>query len=197
MRVLVSLACAFAFFFWFAMGAEAQRFLRPARPCPPTGCPIVTGPSSASLPAEMPAREPSWQTLETDDSQSPPPATVLEALPGTGSKSPTGLLSPKVTHSLDPATMHEIRELFKAKLGPQTVPITLPMEAGTSERLSRILMILEACVWLAGGMLGISGAGKLSPLAVLLGNGLRSVLPAPLPPSALTPAAPSSPGVNP
>lgn len=197
MRALVSLVCAVAFFLCSASSGEAQLFRKWTPPCKGVSCPTVIGPSSVSPQAVQHVPVPWLQTSEVEDSVSPRPNIALEPLAGTGSKSPTSLLSPKVTHSVDAATMDAIKALLKQSSEPRPVPISLPMADATSERFSRLLMLLEAVAWLAGGILGISGVGKLGPLVALVANGLRSVLPAQSPAPATPTTAHSSPQVNP
>lgn len=198
MRVLVTFICAVAFFLCLSPSrAEAQRLVRRVQPCPPAGCLIVTTPSAESQPEAAPAPQPWLLTSEADDTHSQPPDTALEPVAGTGSKSPTSLLAPKVVHGIDPATFAQLKELLQNRSGPQSVSIGLPMDPATMERSSRLLMILEWCAWLAGALLGHSAVGKLGPLGALLANGLRSAIPAPLPAPAPTPVAPSLPAPNP
>lgn len=182
--------------------ADARPFLR-LRACPPGGCQVVNqptpppaiGPLPESKGEDRPVPQPWLEPVQTDDTSSQPPPIALDPLPGTGSRLPIGPKVPdQITHKLDPAAIAAIMEALKgSSLPKQPVAISLPVEAETSQRLSRILMILEALAWLGGVTFGGSAVGKFLPLVARLVNGLQSSLPAQSPPSATTPAAPSSP----
>lgn len=193
MRVILAASFAGAFFLVSISPLDARLFRRTMLSCSPVSCPNATTRWSESPHRERPALEPLFPNSQTGDALSSPQGTVLEALPGTGSRSPTSLLGPKVVHNIDPATMKEIREILQAKREPQTAAISLPMEAAISERCSRILMILEVLAWLAGATLGSSAIGRLGPLGALLANGLLSVVRPPSRPPATTRVEPSSP----
>lgn len=186
--------------------AVAGPFLRLRSTCPPQGCapplvretpsPTFTTPSPESKPEAIPAPQPWLLNSPTEDFSSLQPDTVLEPVEGTGSKSPTGPLGilPKipgtVNHSIDPATLDKVKEILSQK--PQPVTIGPVLDQETSQRLSRILMVSEWLLWLAGGIFGGSAVGKVLPLVARVVDGLRSAIPAPSPVVSPTPAAPSS-----
>lgn len=184
-------------------GGEADArpfFLR--RACPPGGCqvinqttpPPVIGPLPESKGEALPVPQPWLEPVQTEDTFSQLPPIVLDPLPGTGSRLPIGPKVPdQITHKLDPAAIAAIMEALKgSSLPKQPVAISLPVEAETSQRLSRILMILEALAWLGGVTFGGSAVGKFLPLVARVVSGLQSSLPVQSPTSATTPAAPSS-----
>jgi len=133
-----------------------------------------------------------------DGSSSQPPGTALEPVPGTGLKLPIGPKVPdKITLQPDAQTLELLKKLLSnTPQGPQAVPITLPIDQPTSDRLSRILMILEWLLLLGGAAFGTSSVGKLIPLAARLVNGLQYATQAPSPTPPPTPADPSSPPAN-
>jgi len=162
-----------------------------SQPIPPP----VTGPSPESKEVDHPVQQP-WLLLDQTELISlQQPDTALEPVPGTGSKLPIGGKLPgEIGLKLDPATLDALKKLLAGtSLPSQPVPITLPVEPQTSERLSRILMILEGLAWLGGVTFGGSFLGKLLPLVVQVANGLRSAIPAPLPAPQPIAAATSSP----
>lgn len=161
-----------------------------------TTSPIATIPCAESKPEAIHVQQPWLLTSETESTSSLQPDTVLEGVPGTGSRLPIGpsaaLLGTKVTHGLDSETFVKLKELLSQK--PQAVPISLPaMDAETSQRLSRILMVSEWLLWLGGAIFGTSGIARFGPLVVRVVDGLRSVIPAPLPASGTIPGASSLP----
>lgn len=204
MRVFTAFLCAtlFASCLLFSPGGEAEAgpFAR-FRSCPNGQCPIAPptdppaiGPSQESR-EEAPHVPQPWSLDEATVLTSlPPQDTVLDPVPGTGSKLLIGPKAPdQIGLKLDPALLDALKKLAGSSLQPtQPVPISLPVEAATSERLSRVLMLLEVLAWLATAMGGSSLVGKLLPLAARLAAGLPSAIPAPSPAPTPTPAAPSS-----
>lgn len=193
--VLVLFAAA-AFFFLTPMDGAGQ-LLKLRRPACPSTCPTVTGPSAGCNPLECPAPEPSLPISETESISSQRQGTALEPVQGTGSKSPTGLLGNKVTHTLDAESIRSLRDLLSQKPAPAQAAITLPMEPATSERLSRLLMLAEALLWLATAIGGGSAVGRFGPLALQVVRGLLSAVQPPSPPPTATPTATSSNPTNP
>jgi len=149
-----------------------------ARPCNPENR-IVIGPCVESREETPPVPQPWLLTSVEENTFSQPPGTALEPVPGTGSRLPIGGKVPdKITIQTDQALLDAIKGALKAlPQQPAQVPITLPMEPATSERLSRISMLLETLLWLGGVMFGGSFLGKLGPLVLRVVDGLRSVTP--------------------
>jgi len=171
------------------------QMIAPSIGVPEAISPPSTMQSPESRPEDRPVQQPWLPILAEEDLCSQPPDTVLVPVPGTGLKLPIGPKVPdKITHTLDPAAIAAIKEALKGTSFPkQPVSISLPVDESTSQRLSRILMLLEALAWLGGGIFGGSAVGRFLPLVARLANGLQSALPAPSPTQATTPAAPSSP----
>lgn len=160
----------------------------------------VTTPSQESPPEGPPVPQPWLLTSEADDSYSQPPDTVLEPVQGTGSKLGIGPKLPdKITHTLDPASLEKLKEMLKAALpsGSQPVAISLPVAEETSQRLSRISMILEWLLWLGGAYFGLSKTGGALQWVVRVANGLPSAIQAASLPPQQTAAATSSAPTNP
>jgi len=136
-----------------------------------------------------------WEEELTDVTYLQPPDTALDPVPGTGSRLGIGGKIPdKIGLKLDPALLDALKKLLAGSLQPtQPVPITLPVAEETSQRLSRILMILEWLAWLGLGTGGASLAGRLGPLVARLAAGLPSAIPVASPPPQTTVAAQSSP----
>lgn len=154
---------------------------------------IVIGPCVESKEETAPVPQP-WSPISEEGSTfSQQPDTVLEPVPGTGSKLLTGPKVPdKITLTPDQALLDAIKGALKAiPQQPAQVPITLPMEPETSQRLSRISMLLEILLWLGGATFGGSFLGKLGPLVVRVVDGLRSATPAQSPTPPQTPGASS------
>lgn len=172
---------AFAFFFSLPIKADGQLLKRRLPPTSAT-CPIVTGQSAESSSAELHVPQPWLPISEADDTCSPVQATVLEPVQGTGLKSPTGLLAPRVTHSVDPEVMKAVKELLGREQRPASVNIQGLFDAEISPRSSRILTLLEALLWLASAMLGASTVGRASPLVARVVSGLLSAARGPSPP---------------
>lgn len=197
----VVLACASMLALTTGGETDAGRFFL-RRKCPPgTTCipnqptpPPVIGPLPGFKPEATPAQQPWLLISQTDDSSLPPPDTVLEPVLGTGSRLPIGGKIPdKITHILDAGTLSALKEALKgSSLQPGQVPITLPVDPSTSDRFSRILMLLEVLAWLGTGIFGGSAVGKLLPLVARLAGGLQSAIPAPSPVPTPTPVATSS-----
>jgi len=187
--VLVFLAAFVAAFFFLASVGNGQLLKRNRLPILAT-CPTDTM-RCADSPAEKPhAAEPSLPISDQESSLSQRQGTVLEPLFGTGSKSPIGVLSPKVTHQLDPESLRSLKDLLSAARPSATVPITLPVESATSDRLSRLLAILEVLSLLVGVKFGGSLVAPWLPLVQRLVSGLASAAREPSPPRSPTPGEP-------
>lgn len=215
-------ACALALGSLFAVpGANEVNagpfFLR--RGCPPGGCqtphyspspnpskdsspptlPNATGQSPGSREEMQVVPQPWLLAGQTDVTSSQQPDTVLEPVEGTGSRLGIGAKVPdKITHTLDPATIAALKDALKNSLpATPSVPITLPLDQPTTERLSRISMALELLAWLGTGIFGGSAVGKLLPLAARVANGLLSATAAASRAATQTAVAPSSQAPSP
>lgn len=200
---ITALALAVAFIL-SGGGADAGPFQR-WRSCPPGQCgvspstsPTYITPSAESKEEDIPVQQPWLLISETGASSSQPPSIALEPVPGTGSRLPIGPKIPdNIGLKIDPATLDALKKLLPTIGQPtQPVAISLPMEEATSQRLSRILMILECLAWLGAGVFGTSSLGKVLPLVAQVAAGLQSATPAPSPAASPTAAAPSSPPAN-
>lgn len=204
---VVVIVGALCFFFCSPPSSEGQLFRRRLNPCPT--CPIPTMPSAESRQEVPCVPPPSSPISEGDDTCSPQQGTVLEPVPGTGSRLPIGPPAPNVTHKLDADTSKLFKDLLhKLSDAKPSANITMPLEPETSQRLSRISMLLEVLLWLATVIGGGSTIGRALPLVAPVVRGLLSLLDAqsrnatpmpmaatvgPAPPSAaVTPAEPSS-----
>lgn len=147
---------------------------------------------------EVRVQQPSSLNYQTDGSSSQPPPTVLGPVEGTGSRLLTGLKIPdKITHNVDPEVSKKLDSLVSALQRKQEpVSISLPMEDSTSQRLSRILMILETLLYVVPGGWGLSKVGPFIRLAARLVAGLPSALKEPSPALPPTNAIPSSTQVS-
>lgn len=204
MRVFTAFAAAtlFASMLLFTAGGEADAgpFAR-WRSCrngqcqaAPATAPTVIGPSAESKGEDHPVPQP-WLLDDSMELTSlPPQDTVLEPVPGTGSKLLIGPKAPdQIGLKLDPALLEALKKLLSSTGQPtQPVPISLPVGQETSDRLSRVLMLLEVLAWLGTAMGGGSLIGKLLPLAARLAAGLPSATPGQLLAPTPTPVAPSS-----
>lgn len=167
-------------------------------PCNQATCPIAIGQLPASREEMQAVQQPWYINGETENLSSQQPDTVLEPVPGTGSRLGIGGKVPdKITHTLDPATIAALKEALKNAL-PTTpsVPISLPMEPATTERLSRISLALEILAWLGAATFGSSTIGKALPLVARVASGLLSASAAASQAAMQTAAAPSSTAVN-
>lgn len=158
-------------------------FFRPRCNGPSCSSSTTTSPPATTPLPEFKEQDPlvpqPWLlTSEAEDTCSQQPDTVLVPLEGTGSKLLTGPKIPdKITHNLDADTMKKLEDLLKAtSQNKAQVPISLAMEAATSERLSRISMLLEWLLWLGGGVFGMSSIGRVLPLVARLAAGLPSAI---------------------
>lgn len=126
---------------------------------------------------QSPAQGQSLPTSAEGGTLSQQQGTVLVPVEGTGSLLPIGGKVPStITHTVDPAALAKIEALMGSLLKRQdAVPITLPLDQATSDRLQRILMVLEWLLWLGGGVFGMSSAGKLLPWVVRVAGGLQSI----------------------
>jgi len=138
-------------------------------------CPNITGPC-AELPMDDPVVPQPWLHGELmGDSFSPVQATVLDPVPGTGSAFGIGAKKPNPESPQKDNAEKAILDLLRKPglLGKPEVAITLPLEEQTSQRLSRISLIVEILLWLLGGSAGMTLGGKLLPLVARLVSGLR------------------------
>lgn len=172
--LLVPLVAA-AFFFCSMAESEACRRRSRAARCQ-TAYPLVTGPCVESATEATGVPQPSCPSCPMVEPFLPQPHIALDPLPGTGSKSPTGVLNPKVEHKIDPDTMKQLKELLNLKLQPGPVHITPQLEDATTQRISRISQIVEGLLWLGSVMLGGSLLSKLGPWVAPVARGLLSVL---------------------
>jgi len=160
----------------------------------PTPSPSVTTPLRASKEEEVPVQQPWLLGSQTDDTCSLQPDTALEPIEGTGSKLPIGLKVPeKITHQVDAETLKKLDALVAAlSQKQQPVAISLPVTEETSQRSSRLLMILEWLLYVGGAYFGLSKVGGSLPWVARLVAGLPSALKDASQTPAQTPAATSS-----
>lgn len=156
--------------------------------------PIFTMQSRESKPEERPVQQPWLLNSQTAGTSSLQPDTALEPIEGTGSKLPIGPKVPdRITHQLDPETQKKIDALVAALSRKQEpVAINLPITDETSQRSSRLLMILEWLLYAGAGFFGLSKAGPFIQLVARVVAGLPSVLKEPLPGQTQVPQATSS-----
>ena len=202
---------AAAFFFSAPPQVEAQRvrygppiYLEPYQmiPCqpmypsspatlPPT-CPNVTGQPVESKPEELPVQQPWYLSGTTDEQFLQAPPIALDPLPGTGLKLPIGVGPSKISHELSEPTIAKLKEILGQLRPPQQVPITLPLEAETTQRLSRISLLVEVLLYVLGAAGGASILGRFGPLAALVVRGLQLANQERSKESPMTPVAQSS-----
>lgn len=145
-----------------------------------------------------PVQQPWLLTSVTDDSFSQQPDTVLEPVPGTGSRLGIGPKVPdKITHVLDPETLKKISDLLTAtSSAKQPVAITLPVTDATSQQWSRILTALEWLLYVGGVFFAGSKVGPVLQLVARVASGLPSAIAAqssaPTPTAAATSSTPAS-----
>jgi len=148
----------------------------------------------ASKEEEVPVQQPWLLGSQTDDTCSLQPDTALEPIEGTGSKLPIGLKVPeKITHQVDAETLKKLDALVAVlSQKQQPVAISLPVTEETSQRSSRLLMILEWLLYVGGAYFGLSKVGGSLPWVARLVAGLPSALKDASQTPAQTPAATSS-----
>jgi hypothetical protein len=150
----------------------------PAMTVAATASPIFTMQSPASKPEEAPVPQPWLLNSVTANISSQQPDTALEPVEGTGSKLPIGPKVPdKITHTLDAETLKKIEALL-AGMSRKTEPVSihLPITDETSQRSSRLLMVLEWLLYAVAGYFGLSKVGPFMQLVVRVASGLPSAL---------------------
>lgn len=180
-------------------GASCQT-LTPIIEVPETTSPIATMQSPESRQEDHPVQQPWLLISGEDDICLQAPDTALEPLPGTGLKLPIGPKAPdKTTVSIDPASLDSLKKIVDILSSSNKAPvaISLPIEAETSQRLSRISMILEWFLMLGGGYFGLSKTGGVLRLAAQVVAGLPSAIQAASQAQVPTAAATSSVPINP
>lgn len=144
----------------------------------PMPSPISIGPLHVSKQAEVHVQQPSLQDDPMVPICSQPPDTALVPIEGTGSKLPIGPKVPdKITHTLDEASIKKLKELVKECMPKQEPVVIHPLVTDeTSQRLSRLLMILEWLPYVVGGIWGTSKAGPFLQWVARVAAGLPSAL---------------------
>jgi len=154
----------------------ARSPVRPATQETPDHIPTGTVALQESPTEAIHVPQPWLEPVRTGQQFLPVQDTVLEPVPGTGSKLPIGGGSkiPDLLKQLD-----ALKKQIEGATGggsalKPTVDINLPLPDGTSQQLSRVLTLVEGLLWLLATLGGSSLAGKLLPLVARVASGLQS-----------------------
>jgi len=128
--------------------------------------------------APLLVQQPLLLTSAAEDTCLQRPDTVLEPIQGTGLKLPIGPKIPdKITHDLDDVSLKRLEAILsRLQQNQQPVNINLPIADETSQRSSRILMILEWFLYAVGVYFPLSKIGQFLPWVARVAAGLPSAL---------------------
>src|SRR5687767_13691238 len=127
---LLGVVCALAFFFCLEASTQERWHQWPDGIFRRIAPPVIT--PSPALPQEGPhAQQPPLLSEGIEQPCSPLPHTVLDQLPGTGSKSPTIGVKPPIKLELDQPTIDRLKDLLGGKLQLPPVSIIPPLADAT------------------------------------------------------------------